>query len=108
MGSELQTMNGQNKLALWAERVSACRNSDLSVRDWCKENDICEQTYYRWQRKLCGIAKAQQPHFAEVTPICRTAGNIAVTVRIDGAEADIYSGADESTVRMVLRFMKSC
>lgn len=47
MGSELQTMNGQNKLALWAERVSACRSSDLSVRDWCKENDICEQTYYR-------------------------------------------------------------
>ena len=41
MGSELQTMNGQNKLALWAKRVSACRSSDLSVRDWCKENDIC-------------------------------------------------------------------
>ena len=49
LGSELQTMNGQNKPALWAERVSACRSSDLSVRDWCKENDICEQTYYRWQ-----------------------------------------------------------
>lgn len=61
MGSELQTMNGQNKLALWAERVSACRSSDLSVRDWCKENDICEQTYYRWQRKLYGIIKAIFP-----------------------------------------------
>ena len=60
MGSELQTMNGQNKLALWAERVSACRSSDLSVRDWCKENDISEPTYYRWQKKLYGIAKAQQ------------------------------------------------
>ena len=59
MGSELQTMNGQNKLALWAERVSACRSSDLSVRDWCKENDISEPTYYRWQKKLYGIAKAQ-------------------------------------------------
>lgn len=65
MGSELQTMNGQNKLALWAERVSACRSSDLSVRDWCKENDICEQTYYRWQRKLYGCvhrsAKSARP-----------------------------------------------
>ena len=70
MGSELQTMNGQNKLALWAERVSACRSSDLSVREWCKENDICEQTYYRWQRKLYGIVKAQQEQsrFAEITP----------------------------------------
>lgn len=58
MGSELQSMNGQNKLALWAERVSACRSSDLSARDWCKENDICEQTYYRWQRKLSVLVKA--------------------------------------------------
>lgn len=70
MGSELQTMNGQNKLALWTERVSACRSSDLSVRDWCKENDICEQTYYRWQRTLYGIVKVQQEQsrFAEITP----------------------------------------
>ncbi len=70
MGSELQKINGQNKLALWAERVSACRSSGLSVRDWCKENDICEQTYYRCQRKLYGIAKAQQeqPRFAGITP----------------------------------------
>ena len=64
MGSELQTMNGQNKLALWAERVSACRSSALSVRAWCKENDICEQTYYRWQRKppspLCDIGKVRR------------------------------------------------
>lgn len=110
MGSELQTMNGQNKLALWAERVSACRSSDQSVRDWCKANGICEQTFYRWQRKLYGLAKAQQngPCFAEVTPVCRDAGSIAITVRIDGVEADVHNGADRGTVEMVLRLLKSC
>ena len=110
MGSELQTVNGQNKLALWAERVSACRSSDLSVRDWCRENEICEQTYYRWQRKLYGIAKAQQekPRFAEITPAQITSGQAAVTVRINGAEIDIQNGADEETVGMVLRLMRSC
>ena len=81
MGSELQTMNGQNKLALWAERVSACRSSDLSVRDWCKENDICEQTYYRWQRKLYGIVKVQQEQsrFAEIPP-ARVCSGIDISV----------------------------
>ena len=110
MGSELQTMNGQNKLALWAERVSACRSSDLSVRDWCRENEICEQTYYRWQKKLYGIAKAQQeqPRFAEITPTQLTSGQAAVTVRIAGAEIDIQNGADEETVGMVLRLLRSC
>ena len=110
MGSELQTMNGQNKLALWAERVSACRSSALSVRDWCRENDICEQTYYRWQRKLYGIAKAQQeqPRFAEITPTQITSSSAAVTVRFAGAEIDIQNGANEETVGMVLRVLKSC
>ena len=110
MGSELQTMNGQNKLALWAERVSACRSSDLSVRDWCRENEICEQTYYRWQRRLYGIAKAQQeqPRFAEITPSHMTSAPAAVTVRIAGAEIDIQNGADEETVGMMLRLLKSC
>ena len=70
MGSELQTMNGQNKLALWTDRVSASRSSDLSVRDWCKEIDICEQCSLGWQRKLYGIVKVQQEQsrFAEITP----------------------------------------
>ena len=123
MGRELQTLNGQNKLALWAERISACRNSGLSVKTWCKENSVCEQTYYKWQkrlfampevvewqRRLFEIAQAQQKvSFAEVTPVQPVrSGSVAVTVRISGAEADIHSGADAATVETVLRILKSC
>ena len=107
---ELQTMNQQNKLALWAGRISECRSSGQNIKVWCKENGICEQTYYRWQKRLFEIAKAQQEvQFAEVTPIQPArCGNVAVTVRIAGAEADIHSGADAATVETVLRILKSC
>ena len=72
MGRALQTLNGQNKLALWAERISECRNSGQNVKTWCKENGFCEQTYYKWQRRLFEIAQAQQKvSFAEVTPELR-------------------------------------
>ena len=56
------------------------------------------------------MAQTQQEiQFAEVTPVRPVAcGNVAVTVRIAGAEADIHSGADTATVEMVLRFLKSC
>lgn len=50
MGSKLQEHNSQNKLALWAGRISACRSSGLTVKALRKENGICEQTYYRWQK----------------------------------------------------------
>ena len=110
MGKDLQTRNGQNKLAIWAGRISKCRNSGQNVKDWCKENGICEQTYYRWQKRLFEIAKAQQEiQFAEVTPVQPVrSGNVAVTVCIAGAEADIHSGADAATVETVLRILKSC
>ena len=103
-------MNQQNKLALWAGRISECRSSGQNVKDWCKENGICEQTYYRWQKRLFEMAKAQQEvPFAEVTPIQPArCGNVAVTVRLAGVEADIHSGADAATVETVLRILKSC
>lgn len=110
MSRELQAMNQQNKLALWAGRISECRSSGQSVKVWCKENGICEQTYYKWQRRLFEMAQAQQEvQFAEVTPAHPVrCGNVAVTVRIAGAEAEIHSGADAATVETVLRFLKSC
>ena len=107
---EMQTINQQNKLALWAGRISECRSSGQNDKVWCKENGICEQTYYRWQKRLFEMAKAQQEvQFAEVTPArLLRSGNVAVTVRIAGNEADIYSDADAATVETVLRILKSC
>ena len=42
---ELRQLNEQNKLAVWAERVTECRNSGQSVLAWCKEHGVCSQTY---------------------------------------------------------------
>ena len=111
MSAELQQLNGQNKLALWAERISACRKSGLSVKTWCKENGVCEQTYYKWQKKLFAMAKAQQElQFAEVTPVMAMNGNcqIAISIRGGGVAADIHNGADPVTVECVLRILKLC
>ena len=110
MSSELREITAQNKLAEWAGKITACRNSGQPVKTWCKENGVCEQTYYKWQKRLFEMAQTQQEiQFAEVTPVRPVAcGNVAVTVRIAGAEADIHSGADTATVEMVLRFLKSC
>ena len=47
MSRELQTLNGQNKLALWAGRISECRSSGQNVKNWCWENGISEPTYYK-------------------------------------------------------------
>ena len=77
------------------------------------ENGPSEKTYYYSQRRLLqALSEQQVSHktaFAEVTPpqpVC--SGNVAVTVRISGAEADIHAGADAAIVETVLRILKSC
>lgn len=37
MNKDLQTLNVQSKLALWAGRISECRSSGQKVKDWCRE-----------------------------------------------------------------------
>lgn len=70
MSKDLQTLNGQNKLVLWAGRISECRNSGMTVKAWYREHGVCEQTYYKWQRRLFEMAQVQQEvSFAEVTPL---------------------------------------
>ena len=108
---ELRQLNEQTKLALWAERVSECRNSGQSVLTWCKEHGICSQTYYKWQKRLYALTQAQQEsQFAEVTPVMgiHEAAAVAITVQVAGVSADIHNGADPATVEAVLRILKLC
>ena len=115
MDQNLKVMSKQERLENWAARITACRGSGMTVRAWCQENGFSEKTYYYWQRRLFQALSEQQqapqqPAFVEITstPNVRPSGGAAVTVRIAGAEADIYSGADAVTVETVLRILKSC
>ena len=111
MSTELQQLNVQTKVAMWAERISACRNSGLNVKNWCKENGVGEQTYYKWQRRVFALAKAQhESQFAEVTPTMTNLGarQPAITIHGTGIAADIHNGADPATVEAVFHILKLC
>lgn len=108
MNNDLHTLNGQNKLALLAGRISKCRNSRMAVKTWCRKNGVCEQTYYKLQLQIFALVLAQKDvRFAEVTPASPVrCGNIAATVRMAGVEVDIHS--DAATMETVLPLLKSC
>lgn len=74
------------------------------------QEDAISKHTISWLKRLVTMAQEQQQvQFAEVTPLRPVrSGNVAVTVRIAGAEADICNGADTVTVESVLRILKSC
>lgn len=60
------------RLAQWLPIVKECRNSGLSVKHWCEQNNVNEKRFYYWQRKLREAATeslptpTKQPTFVQV------------------------------------------
>lgn len=106
MEKSLQTLNRQEKITVWSERIAACRSSGISVKAWCEENGISTASYYKWQKKLFCLAVQRTPQFAEVcvAPVAK----ISATVHLRTVSVDIHSGADAETTAMLLRILQSC
>lgn len=48
MEKSLQALNCQEKMAVWIEQISSCRNSGIRVRAWCERHDISTASYFKW------------------------------------------------------------
>lgn len=53
---DVQYINNDFKTKQWMQRIKECRESGLSVRKWCRQNNLCEQTYYNWLKKIRTLA----------------------------------------------------
>lgn len=107
MERNLQTIKSQNNLAIWAERVQSCRSSGMSTKEWCAENGIVPNTYFRWQKKVFNAMQPEEGQFYEI-PIPYRGGKTAVSIEINGVTANILSGASTETILATLRAMKAC
>ena len=106
MEKSLQTLNRQEKIAVWSERIAACRSSGISVRAWCEGNGISTASYYKWQKKLFCLAAQSAPQFAEVC-VAPTA-KISATVHVGNVSVIDIRIADAETTAMLLRILQSC
>ena len=89
----VQRGNQQQRLEEWVRRVEACRNSGLTVGQWCEENGIAVSTYFSWQRKVFQAAKeVRQAIFAEA-PVLENfhpIGHVVASVEVSGVRMQIY------------------
>ena len=42
----------QHNLQIWTQTVGECKKSDMTVKDWCLENEVNEKRFYYWQRRV--------------------------------------------------------
>ena len=109
--ASLQRANQQQRLVEWSRRVEACRNSGLSVGQWCQENGIAVSTYFSWQRKVFqALQEVQEVTFAEVPVMERPqpCTHIIAAMEVSDVRIQVYAGADKATLQAILQAAKSC
>jgi putative transposase len=112
----------QYLLSKWTAIIQECRTSQLSVKDWCLENNVNKDQYFYWQRKvrkqLCAsvedVAKEQAIAFAplQVEKSCNRAmptGSFAtdLLLNIGGYQLQINNDTDSKLLETVLRVIQN-
>lgn len=110
MEKDLQLLGKNQRMAEWAQRVSECRSSGLTVRKWCEQHEINEKTYYYWQRRIWeSMNEPQNNRFVQISSEAVSGEQTAaVKIRINGAEAEIRAGTDAETIEAVCRALREC
>lgn len=49
---QVTTAKRQYNLQNWAPIIKECKNSGMTAKAWCLDNDIDPQKFYYWQRQL--------------------------------------------------------
>jgi hypothetical protein len=98
-------------LTQWAEIVKACNNSGLSIREYCRQNDINSNAYFYWLRKLReaaiessggGFAELVAPPVEPTVDCCEQHG---VVVEVNGVRIHVEDAACRATLAMVLEVL---
>lgn len=89
--------------AEWAERIRQCRESGLTVSEWCRENIINLKTYYYHLRKLRKKICEQIPVPVMTVPeICPT-----VKIQVGDIIAEIPEGISEQMMTSLIRAIRN-
>lgn len=77
------------RLQYWKSIISQCQNrpEGQTAKAWLKENGICEQTYYLWQRKIRQSAY-------ELMNVSKSQVSVACKEEISFAEIPVFSATD--------------
>lgn len=119
---KVTTVRRQINREKWLAAINSCRSSGLSVTQWCKENGICEQTYYKNLKKFREEALVNQElsvipenetsaelvthQFAPIKVLPEQTKPSGITISIGQIRIDISDGTSADTIKHTLQAVK--
>ena len=91
----------------WTERIATQRRSGVSVKQFCKEHELTECSFYAWRKRL---RKEKPVRFALVDRGTRRDHSTAMALELvlmTGERLHIGTGVDIATLRTVLEALRA-
>lgn len=101
--NEIALVKKQVIEAEWSEKVRRCRESGLTVAEWCRENGINLKTYYYHLRKIRKEICEQIPVPVMTVP----EESHSVKISIGDMIAEIPEGISEQMMTSLIRAMRN-
>lgn len=115
---QVSQVKRQFRMEQWRKYITECQASGMSVRSWCKQNNLSEQTYYKYLRRfrqeLCDSLPVpaeppEQPvQFSRLTVQTSVPHTqAAIVIHFSNATIEVQNGVDQQTVEAVLLALKT-
>lgn len=101
--NEIALVKKQVIEAEWVERIRQCRESGLTVSEWCRQNSINPKTYYYHLRKIRKEICEQIPVPIMTVP----EESHSVKISIGDMIAEIPEGISEQMMTSLIRAMRN-
>lgn len=116
---EITPVKIQFRMEQWMKLIQECQTSGMSVKSWCRQNNITESAYYYWlkqiRRKACAqhlpAAQPEKPNPVEFAKLRVQAGTsetgVAIIIHLPSATVKVKEGTSQKTIEAVLLALKA-
>ena len=110
-------LKAQMHMQEWSKLIEARQDSGLSIKEWCRQNNLPESRYYYYLKKLrlaaCEILPSERrddSQFALVPNHARVSSRAAtrssnIKIILSNSVVEIGEGADEAQVKFTLEVL---
>ena len=101
----------QVRMAQWQNIIKECRESGMTVSEFCEERSISSHAYYYWLRKIREyITEADtSPKFVQLlaaakpSPPSQTG---SITIRAGGLEVEVEGNVNRASLKNILKVLQ--
>ena len=108
--ADVLALRSEYRLQQWAQVVKSCNTSGLSNREFCRQHQSSEKTYYYWLRRLreAGASQVEDrtPTLVPLDPAQQASPqerDDMLHIRFRGAELTLPGRTDMDTVAALLK-----